>query len=94
MPSTLQVDHLPVLVVTDGFLQFFWFFEARDDPSDAPTVNWLNGGPGSSSMYGILEENGPCYANPDSNSNHPSEWSWNNEGKQVRADPSCQTPTK
>jgi carboxypeptidase C (cathepsin A) len=37
-------------------------------------------GPGSSSMYGILEENGPCYANPDSNSTRLSEWSWNNEG--------------
>lgn len=28
-------------------------------------------------MYGILEENGPCYANPDSNSTRPAEWSWN-----------------
>ena len=36
-------------------------------------------GPGSSSMYGILEENGPCYANPDSNSTRLSEWSWNND---------------
>lgn len=60
---------------------FFWFFEARNDPSNAPTTIWLNGGPGSSSMYGLLEENGPCYANSDSNSTRLSEWSWNNECK-------------
>ncbi|KAH7359954.1 carboxypeptidase-like protein S1 [Pyrenochaeta sp. MPI-SDFR-AT-0127] len=58
---------------------FFWFFEARNDPANAPLTIWLNGGPGSSSMYGILEENGPCFANSDSNSTRLSEWSWNNE---------------
>ncbi|KAI8934484.1 hypothetical protein NX059_008186 [Plenodomus lindquistii] len=56
---------------------FFWFFEAREDPANAPLNIWLNGGPGSSSMYGILEENGPCFAEPDSNSTRPAEWSWN-----------------
>ncbi|KAF1923975.1 carboxypeptidase S1-like protein B [Didymella exigua CBS 183.55] len=65
---------------------FFWFFEARNDPSNAPTTIWLNGGPGSSSMYGLLEENGPCYANPDSNSTHLSEWSWNNESNMLYLD--------
>ena len=59
---------------------FFWFFEARKDPSNAPLAIWMNGGPGSSSMLGLLVENGPCYVNPDSNSTRLSEWSWNNEG--------------
>jgi carboxypeptidase C (cathepsin A) len=39
----------------------------------------MNGGPGSSSMLGLLRENGPCYINSDSNSTYLSEWSWNNE---------------
>jgi len=39
-----------------------------------------NGGPGSSSMLGLLRENGPCYVNSDSNSTYLSDWSWNNEG--------------
>ncbi|KAH9874888.1 hypothetical protein J1614_004375, partial [Plenodomus biglobosus] len=65
---------------------FFWFFEAREDPANAPLVIWLNGGPGSSSMYGILEENGPCYANPDSNSTRPAEWSWNQQANMLYLD--------
>ncbi|KAI1124193.1 carboxypeptidase S1 [Nemania abortiva] len=58
---------------------FFWFFEARNDPENAPLSIWLNGGPGSSSLLGLFAENGPCYVNPDSNSTRLSEWSWNNE---------------
>ncbi|KAI0156451.1 carboxypeptidase S1 [Xylariaceae sp. FL1272] len=58
---------------------FFWFFEARNDPANAPLSIWLNGGPGSSSMLGLFAENGPCYINSDSNSTRLSEWSWNNE---------------
>lgn len=60
---------------------FFWFFEARNDPTNAPLSIWMNGGPGSSSMLGLFVENGPCYVNPDSNSTRLSEWSWNNEGE-------------
>lgn len=59
---------------------FFWFFEARNDPANAPLAIWMNGGPGSSSLLGLFVENGPCYVNADSNSTYLSEWSWNNEG--------------
>ncbi|PNS18953.1 Carboxypeptidase Y A [Sphaceloma murrayae] len=58
---------------------FFWFFEARKDPYNAPTTIWMNGGPGSSSMFGLLDEHGPCFVNSDSNSTYLNEWSWNNE---------------
>jgi carboxypeptidase C (cathepsin A) len=62
---------------------FFWFFESRKDPQNAPLSIWMNGGPGSSSMLGLLVENGPCSINPDSNSTTLNKWSWNNEGKYV-----------
>ncbi|XP_025089876.1 probable serine carboxypeptidase CPVL isoform X1 [Pomacea canaliculata] len=38
---------------------FFWFFPAQERPKDAPLLLWLNGGPGRSSMYGAMFENGP-----------------------------------
>ncbi|PTB41792.1 uncharacterized protein TrAFT101_009592 [Trichoderma asperellum] len=79
--------HLPpgLLEDADGEPQhypvntFFWFFEARKNPSTAPLAIWLNGGPGSSSMYGLLMENGPCFVNDDSKSTMLNPWSWNNE---------------
>ncbi|KAI2463189.1 serine carboxypeptidase [Annulohypoxylon bovei var. microspora] len=58
---------------------FFWFFEARNDPENAPLSIWLNGGPGSSSLYGLFTENGPCYVNSDSNSTTLSQWAWNTD---------------
>ena len=58
---------------------FFWFFEAKEDPENAPLSIWMNGGPGSSSMPGLLNEHGPCYANPDSKTTSLRDWSWNNK---------------
>ncbi|CAN9387648.1 unnamed protein product [Alternaria sp. RS040] len=58
---------------------YFWFFESRKDPANAPLSIWMNGGPGSSSFVGLLRENGPCFIGADSNSTYLNEWSWNNE---------------
>jgi carboxypeptidase C (cathepsin A) len=42
---------------TEDHNLFYWFF--RSSQSYAPLVIWLNGGPGSSSMFGLWIENGP-----------------------------------
>ncbi|KND90655.1 Carboxypeptidase S1 [Tolypocladium ophioglossoides CBS 100239] len=56
---------------------FFWFVEARN-PTDSLTV-WLNGGPGSSSMYGFFAGNGPCEIIEKGLDNYDTaarEWGW------------------
>ncbi|KAI3400719.1 hypothetical protein diail_1928 [Diaporthe ilicicola] len=57
---------------------FFWFF-----PSDNPLASneitvWLNGGPGCSSMDGLLQENGPFLWQPGTYSPQPNPFSWTN----------------
>ena len=37
------------------------------DPVDAPVAIWLQGGPGSSSMFGLLELHGPFLVKDDEN---------------------------
>jgi len=47
---------------------FFWFVPATDvDPATAPVVIWLQGGPGGSSLFGLLEIHGPFQAVYDEN---------------------------
>ncbi|KAG7123480.1 Carboxypeptidase S1 A like protein [Verticillium longisporum] len=56
---------------------FFWFVEARQK-SDILTI-WLNGGPGSSSLFGMFNGVGPCEiieAGLDQYDTLASEWGW------------------
>ncbi|KAG8860503.1 hypothetical protein FRB96_003757 [Tulasnella sp. 330] len=58
---------------------FSWFFSSRQTTkaSIAPLVLWFNGGPGSSSMIGLFQENGPCKVNSDEQTTTINHSSWN-----------------
>jgi cathepsin A (carboxypeptidase C) len=38
---------------------FFWMFPSQHEPSEDPVIIWLQGGPGASGLYGILNQWGP-----------------------------------
>jgi serine carboxypeptidase-like clade 1 len=41
----------------------YWFASTESTDPKAPVILWLNGGPGSSSILGMLQENGPLLIN-------------------------------
>ncbi|KAK8121809.1 carboxypeptidase S1 [Apiospora sp. TS-2023a] len=74
------------LEVGKNMSMWFWFFEARNKPAEAPLVTWFNGGPGCSSMIGLFQEHGPCqfYKNQTEPSLNP--YSWNNYANMLYVD--------
>ncbi|XP_060536561.1 venom serine carboxypeptidase-like [Cylas formicarius] len=38
---------------------WFWYFPSENDTKNDPVVLWLQGGPGSSSLFALFTENGP-----------------------------------
>ena len=55
---------------------YFAYFESRSSPEDDPLLMWINGGPGCSSMMGLLMEQGPCRVNEHGNATTKNPYSW------------------
>jgi len=62
---------------------FFWYFAAENTPAPgtSPLTLWMTGGPGGSSMLGLLQELGPCLINQRDNGSSTvyNEYGWNKD---------------
>ncbi|CAK8684916.1 unnamed protein product [Clavelina lepadiformis] len=78
------LSQLPSYKMYSGYLDatsqrhfHYWFVESQSDPANDPVVLWLNGGPGCSSLDGLLSENGPLHVNDDGATLYNNPYSWN-----------------
>lgn len=63
-PPTKQYSgFLDASAAEKGTHLHYWFSESSKSPTTDPVVLWLNGGPGSSSILGFLQEVGPLLIN-------------------------------
>ncbi|CAB1354275.1 unnamed protein product [Coregonus sp. 'balchen'] len=89
-PEADQIKFLPGLQKQPNFKQYsgyfnvadnkhlhYWFVESQKDPAGSPVVLWLNGGPGCSSLDGLLTEHGPFLIQDDGMSLEYNPYSWN-----------------
>jgi len=79
-------QHHGYLEVTGKKELFYWMFEAKENPSDAPLVLWLTGGPGCSSLVATFTENGPCRVDKSGSRTYASQYSWNNKANMLYLD--------
>ncbi|KUI65651.1 Serine-type carboxypeptidase F [Cytospora mali] len=69
---------LPVGEVGDSVdgRMFFWFFPTTSANDSKEIIIWLNGGPGCSSLSGLLQENGPFLWQSGTFKPYANPWSW------------------
>lgn len=64
---------------------FFWFFPSQFEFESRPVTLWLQGGPGSSSLFGLFIENGPYELTLDGELKL-REYTWNRETSVIYLD--------
>ncbi|GAB1599618.1 lysosomal protective protein-like [Argonauta hians] len=87
-PSQDLIRSLPGLRKQPSFRQYsgyldglgdrhlhYWFVESQKNPAKDPVVLWLNGGPGCSSLLGLVSEHGPFTLQDDTSLEYnPHSW--------------------
>jgi vitellogenic carboxypeptidase-like protein len=62
-----------------GNNMFWWYFPPQNGNTSAPTVLWLQGGPGGSSLFGMMVEMGPFRSGATPTTIDANPGSWNAE---------------
>ena len=57
---------------------YFWYFPSANPLAEDEITIWLNGGPGCSSLEGLLQENGPFLWQYGTFLPFPNPWTWVN----------------
>ncbi|KAI0475720.1 carboxypeptidase [Xylariaceae sp. FL0804] len=65
---------------------FFWFFPSSNPNATDEITIWLNGGPGCSSLDGLLQEHGPFLWQSGTYAPQPNPFSWTNLTNMVYID--------
>ena len=65
---------------------FFWFFPSDNPAASDEITIWLNGGPGCSSLDGLLQEHGPFLWQSGTYAPQPNPFSWTNLTNMVYVD--------
>ncbi|GMT37310.1 hypothetical protein PFISCL1PPCAC_28607, partial [Pristionchus fissidentatus] len=68
------------LSAATGDYLHYWLIEAEKDAATAPLILWFNGGPGCSSLTGLLSELGPFQNNKDGETLYENVFSWHKVG--------------
>ena len=88
-PDLVDISSLPDIPpysgnIYSGYLELstnkslhYIFLESLSSPKDDPVILWLNGGPGCSSLLGLLKEHGPFVFPDGSDTFITNEYSWN-----------------
>ena len=88
LPTTLisYSGYVTVNASSNGHT-FFWYFPPLNGNLSAPTMMWLQGGPGGSSLFGLFSEMGPIMVNDAGTQAVPNELlSWTREYGMVFVD--------
>merc|ERR1711971_812073 len=66
MPSRMFTGHIPAGTPPSGQGEMYfhyWLVESEHNVKEDPVLLWYNGGPGASSLFGLLQELGPLLLN-------------------------------
>ncbi|KAJ5485019.1 Carboxypeptidase [Penicillium diatomitis] len=83
---TSWAGRLPVPGRVEGNDIFFWLFESESPVYDENLIVWLNGGPGCSSLAGLLGGNGPISFIGNSTAVERNPYSWTQLGNVLYVD--------